>query len=418
MNKSSRLKEFYKKNQIQKLKTIQNFSSLSDKEIALLKNLNSLDYQTANRMVENVVSTYSLPLGIATNFKINNKDYLIPMVSEEASVIAAASNGAKLARLSDGFFASTSKPIMIGQIQLLGIKNLKKAKEQIEKNKESIISFANKQDALLVKLGGGAEKLQTKILKTSRGQMLIVHLLVNVQDAMGANIIDTMLEKISPKLEKLTQGTTLLKIVSNLPIHRIAKASATWKRKTIGEKCIEGILDAQAFAQADPFRCVTHNKGIMNGIDAVAIACGNDFRAIEAGVHCFASLKKTYQPLTKYYLNEKKDLVGEIELPMPVGTVGGSIKTHPTAKIALKILNIKKSTTLAKIMASVGLAQNFAALKALTTTGIQQGHMKLHSKNIAILAGAKNEKIDLIAKKMVAQKNISVSKAKELLKTI
>ncbi len=383
---TSRIKEFYKKTHSQRLDIIKNFASLNNLEIATLKNLNSLAFENADRMIENVISTMSLPLGIATNFIINGKDYLIPMATEEPSIIAAASKAAKIARLSGGFSTIAAVPIMIGQVQLVGVKNFKKAKEQIEQNKKILIDLANQKDPLLVKLGGGALNIETKEINTIRGKMLIVHLLINVKDAMGANIIDSMVEEISPTLEKICGGVARLKIVSNLPVHRIVQAKAIWKKDTIGEDCIEGILDAYAFALADPYRQATHNKGIMNGIDAVAIATGNDFRALEAGAHTFVTLNNSYKLLTKYYKTQNGDLVSEIRLPLSAGIVGGITQIHPTAKICLKILGVKTATELAQIMATVGLAQNFAALKALVTEGIQAGHMKLHNKKSIVKA--------------------------------
>jgi hydroxymethylglutaryl-CoA reductase len=338
------------------------------------------------------------------------------MALEEPSVVAAASSAAKLARISGGFLASSTKPLMIGQIQLTKIKDLKEAENKILLHKKEILELANKQDKILLKLGGGAKDLETKTLKTSCNKMMIVHLLVNVKNAMGANIVNTMCEKISPLLEKLTKSKAILRIISNLPIHRIIKAKAIWKKEKIQKGIINKILDAYTFALIDPLRGATHNKGIMNGIDAVAIATGNDFRAIEAGAHTYAALNKTYKPLTKYYKNKNKDLVGEIELPIAAGIVGGITQTHPITKICLKILGVKSATELCQVLASVGLAQNFAALRALVKDGIQKSHMKLHSKNIAIAAGAKKEAIDRIAHKMCYENNVSISRAKELVK--
>jgi hydroxymethylglutaryl-CoA reductase len=414
--KSSLISHFYKKTHKQRLSILKDFARLSKEEISFLENITTFDFDSANRMIENVVSIMPLPLGIATNFLINNKNYLIPMALEEPSVVAAASSAAKLARTSGGFESYSTAPIMIGQIQLTNIQDFNFAKKEIEANKQKLIELSNQQDHVLMDVGGGAQDLQTKIIQTSRGKMLIIHLLVNVKDAMGANIINTMAEKIAPTLEKITRGHVGLRIVSNLPIHRITTAKAIWKKELIGEHIIEEILNACAFAHADPYRCTTHNKGIMNGIDAVTIATGNDFRAIEAGVHAFASMEKEYKPLTKYYKNKNGDLVGKIKIPLTVGIVGGITQTHPTAKICLKILDVKSSCELANVIASVGLAQNFAALKALVKDGIQKSHMKLHSKNIAIASGATKETIDFIAQRMIEEDNISVCHAKELIK--
>jgi len=330
------------------------------------------------------------------------------MVLEEPSVVAAASNAAKL---SEGFETSSSEPIMIGQIQMVKVKNAGKAVKAIKKKEKELIEKAMAVDSTLVKFGGGPRKIEARAIKG----MLIVHLLVDVRDAMGANAVNTMCERISPVLEEITGGKARLRILSNLAVHRTAKAKAVWKKEKIGGEAIEAILDAYKFAAADQFRATTHNKGIMNGVDAVAIATGNDFRAVEAGAHSFAAYKKKYSPLTKFYKNKSGDLVGEIELPLAVGTVGGATKTHPTAKIAVKILGVKGAQELAEIMAAVGLANNFAAMRALATEGIQRGHMKLHAKNIAIQAGAEGTRVEEIAKQLAEEKNINVGRAKEII---
>ncbi|MFA5075085.1 MAG: hydroxymethylglutaryl-CoA reductase, degradative [Candidatus Babeliales bacterium] len=381
---TSKISCFYKKTEQERFLELKKFANLTDQDICLLKNLAVLDFNKADKMIENLVSTIQIPLGIATNFLINKKDYLIPMATEEPSVIAAASNGAKLARLAGGFKTKTTEPIMIGQIQLTQIKskNIKEIKNKILQNKNILIELANAQDPFLQKLGGGAKDIKLKNFKTSRGNMLIINLLVNVKDAMGANIVNTMVEKIAPEIEKITGHKTILKIISNLSIYRIAKAKAVWKKEILEQETIENILDAYEFAKIDFFRTVTHNKGIMNGIDAVCIATGNDFRAIEAGAHGYACFKKKYSPLTHYYKNKNKDLVGTIFLPISVGIVGGITNLHPIAKLSLKILGVKSACELSQIMASVGLAQNFAALKALVTDGIQKGHMRLHKRKI------------------------------------
>ena len=416
MEKSSRIKEFYKKTLSERLKIIQDFATLSNKEISNLKNLEGLTFKSADRMAENVISTFSIPLGIATNFIINKRELLIPMATEEPSVIAAASHAAKLARPSGGFSASTTNPIMIGQIQVVQVPNLKKALAIIKKNETILIDLANKQDSILISNGGGAKKIKLRSIKTSRGSMLIVHLLVDVRNAMGANIVNTMVEKIAPTIKQLSGGKIKLRIVSNLAIYRIAKAEAIWKRKDIGIDSIEGILDAHALAEVDPFRLATHNKGIMNGIDAVAIATGNDFRAIEAGAHSYSVINGSYKPLTYFEKKKNGDISGSIELPITVGTIGGITQSHPTAKIALKILGAKCACELAQIMASVGLAQNFAALRALTSEGLQKGHMRLHSKNLAIIAGAQNGNVESISQQMIYENNFSIKRAQEILK--
>ena len=408
----------------QRLDEIAKEANLTSEEKLLLEKIGSLDAETANRMIENVYSTFPLPLGLATNFRVNNRDVLIPFAIEEPSVVAAASNAAKLCR-PKGFQAKTTEPVMIGQIQLTSLDNPEKAKAQVEKHKKDIVRQCNEHDVSLAKRGGGAKGVEARVIKTTRGKMLIVHLLVNVQDAMGANAINTMTEAITPFLEKITGGKARLRIISNLAVYRTAYAKATWTKQALeestkgqmkGEEIVEGMLDAYAFAQADAFRAATHNKGIMNGIDAVVVATGNDWRAIESGAHAFAwwKNKPNYSSLTKYSKDKNGNLVGEIELPVAVGVVGGATKTHPLAKINLKIMGVEKASELGEILASVGLAQNFAAMRAMVTEGIQRGHMSLHAKNIAAMAGAKDEMIDLIAKKMVEEKNVKMQRAKQL----
>ena len=425
--KTSAISEFYKKSLVDRIACIKDFADLSDDEVMQLKQFGALDFETANRMIENVFSSHALPLGIATNFLVDQKEILIPMALEEPSVVAAASNAAKLCRQTGGFETEGDEPIMIGQIQLVKLPSAKKGQENIRKHKQELIDAANEVDATLVKYGGGVKEIDTSILDTIKGEMLIVDLLVDVRDAMGANAINTIAERLTPRLEELSGGQARLRIISNLAIHRKSRAKAVWKKeqlavntpefKATGEEVVERILEAYAFADADPFRATTHNKGIMNGIDAVAIATGQDFRALEAGAHAYAWFKtKTYKPLTKYYKNKNGDLVGEIEIPTAVGLVGGAIKTHPIAKISIKLLKVKTAQEFGRVLACVGLAQNFAALRALATEGIQRGHMKLHAKNIAVAGGATGSLIDLVAEQMITEKNIRQARAEELVK--
>jgi len=405
---------------------LQDFASLTAEDLQVLQQFGALDFDTANRMIENVVSTHALPLGIATNFIVNQKEILVPMALEEPSVVAAASNAAKLCRSTGGFVTDSDAPVMIGQIQLVKMENATKAQENVILHKKELMQLANAADATLVKYGGGIRDIEARVLKTRMGEMLIVHLRVDVRDAMGANAVNTMAEKLTPRLQEISEGQARLRIVSNLAVHRLARAKAVWRKEELGVKTdsfsatgdevVERILEAYAFAEADPFRATTHNKGIMNGIDAVAIATGQDFRALEAGAHAFAWFQhKEYRPLSRYSKDREGNLVGEIELPIAVGLVGGAIKTHPTAKVSLKLLKINSAQELAQVLAAVGLAQNFAALRALATEGIQRGHMTLHAKNIAVTAGAKGKQIDEIAAQLVAEKNVSVSRAGELL---
>jgi hydroxymethylglutaryl-CoA reductase len=416
-NNSSKLSGFYNKPLDERLQIIKERADLTEEEVQMLRDLKGLDFETANRMIENVVGIMPLPLGIATNFKINGKEYLVPMALEEPSVVAAASNAAKLA-LPDGFESKATEPVMIGQIQLVDVPDFDEAIDSINKVKKELLELCNRQDSTLVKFGGGSRDLELKVIETSKGKMLRVHLLVDVRDAMGANAINTMAEAIAPLLEELSRGKARLRIISNLATHRTVKSTAVWKKEVLGEATIDKMLEAFAFAEADQWRATTHNKGVMNGIDAVVIATGNDFRAIESGAHSFAALDGRYKPLTRYSKNENGDLVGEIELPMALGLVGGATKTHPVARLSVKLLGVKTASELAEIIAAVGLAQNFAALRALATEGIQKGHMRLHSKNIAVIAGAPNELVDDIAKQLVEEKKINVARAKEILEEI
>ncbi len=419
---------FYKKTIAERVEILKSAAGLTDEECALLKKEGGLELAMADRMIENVPGTLPMPMGIATNFLINGKEYAVPMAIEEPSVVAAASNAAKLSREKGGFSTNADEPVMIGQIQLVELKDVERAKEKIMAEKNNLNKFANELDpAALVKFGGGLKDIEARVLSTERGKMLIVHLLVDCRDAMGANAVNTLGEALPPKLEEWSGGKARLRIISNLAIHRKARAKAVWSKKSLeestkgemkGEEVVERILDAYAFAAADEFRCTTHNKGIMNGIDAVVLATGNAWRAIEAGAHSLAAMAGRYKPLTKYYKNADGDLVGEIELPMAVGLVGGATKTHPIAKIAVKILQVKTAAELAQVIAAVGLAQNFAAMRALATTGIQQGHMKLHARNIAVMAGAQGDEIDAVAKKMADEKKVRVDYAQELLNTM
>lgn len=414
--KTSKLSGFYKLSPEDRLRIVKEFADLSGEEVATLSNTGALAMELANRMIENVIGGFTLPLGIATNFRINGRDYLIPMALEEPSVVAAASNVAKMARAKGGFTASATEPRMIGQIQLIGVANAGEAEKKIITSKSAILELANKQDPVLVKFGGGARDLEVRALDTLAGKMLVVHLLVDCRDAMGANAVNTMAEAVAPRLERLSGGKALLRIISNLAVHRLARAKAVFAKEAIGgEEVVDAILKAYAFAEADEYRCATHNKGIMNGIVAVALATGNDTRALEAGAHAYAALNGKYTPLTRYERNSDGDLVGEIELPMAAGLVGGATAVHPSAKACVKILGVKTASELAQVMASVGLAQNFAALRALATEGIQRGHMSLHARNIAVMAGAEGELVDRVAERLVAEQKIRVDRAKEIL---
>ncbi len=415
--KISKVSGFYKLPIEKRVDFVKKFADLTDEEEKLFSS--SLDFEIADRMVENVLGTFELPIGVAVNFVINGKDKLIPMAIEESSVIAAASNAAKIARIKGGFKAECSEPIMIGQLQLLDVEDVTTASKKILDHKEQLLKLANAQDNILVELGGGAKDLEVRILESPIGKMIVTHIHVDVRDAMGANAVNTMCEALAPMIEEITGGKIRLKILSNLADKRIAKAKAVFeKEKMGGEKVVDAFLESYNLAAVDPYRAATHNKGIMNGIDALIIATGNDFRAIESGAHAYAARNGQYTSLTKYYKDKDGNLVGEIEIPVAVGIVGGASNIHPKAKLYKKILGIETASDLAEIVASLGLAQNFAAVYALSTVGIQKGHMSLHAKNIAIMAGAKDKEIDQVAEQMKKEEKIKLDRAKEILEEI
>ena len=416
MTKSSVISGFYKLSPKERLAFIEDFAGLTKDEVRLLENTGSLPLNVADHMIENAIGVFPEPMGIGVNFQINGKDYLIPMATEEPSVIAAASYAAKMVRDGGGFHTSSTAPVMIGQIQVVKIKNGDIAKKQVLDAKAELLKKANDQDPVLNSFGGGAKDLDARIIETTMGQMLIVHLFVDCRDAMGANAVNTMAEAIAPKIEQLTQGHVYLRIISNLAVKRLAKAWCTVPKETLGgEKVVDGIAYASAFAAADPYRAATHNKGALNGIIAVVLATGNDHRAIEAGAHAYAAFKGPYTSISKWTKNAKGDLEGSIEMPMAVGLIGGAVKTHPIARIAMKILDVKSATEFGEVLASVGLAQNLGALRALSNEGIQSGHMSLHARNIAITAGAKDSQIDLVAERMIKESKVRVDRAKEIL---
>ena len=410
---------FYKLSLKERQNQLAELVNLDQEDVELLRTLGYFSPDQIDILIENVVGSYQLPMGVALNFKVNGKDYVIPMVIEEPSVVAAASNMAKVARKLGGFQSDKVKSVMISQIQLTHVQDIDSAKEKLLNNKENIIKIANEQDPLLNKLGGGALDLVVREIETRKGKMIILHLLVNVLDAMGANIVNTMAEAVSPYIEKLCGAKIYLRIVSNLATQRLAKCRAVFDKDLLGgEEVVEGILNAYEFALADPYRATTHNKGIMNGIIALAQATGNDTRALEAGAHAYASISGNYKPLTKFELDSEGNLVGEIEVPLALGIIGGITRNHPMARLALKILNVKSAGELSQITAALGLAQNVGALRALASEGIQKGHMTLHSRNIAKSAGVPDDLIEEVAKKIVEDKKIRVDYAKEVLKKI
>jgi hydroxymethylglutaryl-CoA reductase len=419
MEKSSEISGFYKLSVAERVEKIREMVDLTDEEAAAISNTGVLGEDLVDRMIENVVGTMALPLGIAMNFQLNGKDYLVPMAIEEPSVIAAASNLAKVARKQGGFHTSHSGSLMIGQIQLTGITDPWGTRSKILQHKEEIMEKADACDPILVKFGGGARDVIVRVLDTQSGPMVITHLIIDTKDAMGANAVNTMAEAIAPYLETITGGRVYLRIISNLATYRVARSWAIFDKDELGgEEVVDGMIKAYHFAEADPFRCATHNKGIMNGISAVVIATGNDFRAVEAGAHTYATVNGGYKPLTKWEKTSDGHLIGTIEVPMAVGLVGGATKVHPTARANVKILGIESADELGMVMASVGLAQNAGALRALATEGIQKGHMRLHARNMAVQAGAPIEIVDEVVRRLTEKKKFDFGTTEEVVKEI
>lgn len=419
---NSKLPDFRKLTVSERLDQVSKIAGLNVEQQQLLEKNGALNTDLANGMIENVIGKFELPFGIATNFTINGKDHLIPMVVEEPSIVAAASYMAKLVRENGGFKTSSTEPLMRAQVQILGIESAAKVKEILLAHKDEIIKLANSKDKFLIGLGGGCKDIEVHLFETTKvGPMAVMHLIVNVCDAMGANTVNTMAETVTPLVEKLTGGQVRLRILSNLADLRLVSAELTvrpdqLKQETLsGHDVIDRMLEAYEFAVIDPYRAATHNKGIMNGIDPVIVATGNDWRAIEAGAHVYAVKNGHYGSLSTWEKDAQGNLVGRIELPMAVGLVGGATKTHPLAQLAIQMLNIESASELGEVIAAVGLAQNMAAMRALATEGIQRGHMALHARNIAVVAGAKIHEVDSIVQKMVAEHDVRNDRALELL---
>jgi len=403
----------------ERLDQIASMTELGQDEIQCLKKFGNLPEETANGMVENVIGVMGIPFGVATNLILDGKEMLVPMATEESSVIAAVCNASKQCRTSGGVTSSVSGSEMIAQIQLLGLSNPHYARQVLLEKKEKIRELCDATDPLLLENGGGFRDLEVRILETRGGTMVILHLIVDTQDAMGANAVNSMAESLAPKIEEWTGGRVNLRILSNLADRRLARARAVWNLEDLGgEQVRDDMLAASWFAEADPYRAATHNKGIMNGVSAVALVTGNDTRALEAGAHAYASRSGQYTSLSRWETDEAGKLVGSLEMPMAVGLIGGATRVHPIAKIALKILGVNKAEDLARVMAAVGLVQNYGALKALATTGIQKGHMALHSKNVAMMAGAVGVEVDLLAKRLVEIGKIRTDAAEEELRKI
>ncbi|CAM3685807.1 hydroxymethylglutaryl-CoA reductase, degradative [Bordetella flabilis] len=421
----SRLSNFRALSPSERLQAIVRAVGLSEEERLALARPGALALDRADGMIENVIGTFELPMGVAANFQVNGRDVLVPMAVEEPSVVAAASYMAKLARACGGFETSSTAPVMRAQIQILGLTDPQGARLALLREKDRILALANSRDKVLVELGGGCRDIEVHIFAdTPRGAMAVVHLIVDVRDAMGANTVNTMAEAVAPLVEEISGGSVRLRILSNLADLRLARArvrltpAVLATRERSGEEIIEGILDAWAFAAVDPYRAATHNKGIMNGIDPVVVATGNDWRAIEAGAHAYAARTGRYTSLTAWEKDASGALVGSIEMPMAMGLVGGATKTHPLARVALKILGVRSAQELAEIAVAVGLAQNLGALRALATEGIQRGHMALHARNIALTAGATGKEVDTVARRMAEEKDVRTDRAIALLKAL
>lgn len=402
----SRIEGFYKLSVSERRELLGELAGLNQEQKDAWGESGELDEDAADRMIENVVGTYSLPIGVATNFVIDGSHYAIPFVLEEPSVVAAASNMAKRCLVKGGFKSENDDPVMIGQIQVVGCSDPELARKSILDEKENLISKCNDVDPILVKFGGGCKNIEVRIIETGSGPMVILHIHVDCRDAMGANAVNTMAEEIAPAVEEITGGTVILRIISNLAVLRLARVSAVFTPEEMSDKggnsiqgseVIEGVIQAYHFAEADPFRATTHNKGIMNAISAIALACGQDWRAIEAGAHSYASHDRRYGSLTQWSKDGEGNLIGSIEVPMAVGLVGGAVRVHPAAKANVALLGLDTADELAKVMAAAGLAQNLGALRALATVGIQAGHMKLHVRNMAVTAGAEGEEVDKVA---------------------
>jgi len=423
---SSRISGFYKMSPSQRLAELERRGVIDADDVALLtEREGGLPLETANQMIENMIGVIELPLGLGLNFMINQRDYMIPMAIEEPSVMAAVSHIAKLTRKSGGFEASCDSDIMIGQVQVIGIEDIEAARHAVLEHRVELLELANALHPKMQARGGGAKDIEVRVIDEGNySRMLVVHLLIDCRDAMGANLINTMAEGIAPRIEELTGGKVFLRILSNLADRRLARASCripfehlAWKNFS-GEDVARGIALASEFAEVDPYRATTHNKGVMNGISAVCIASGNDWRAIEAGAHAYCCRDGQYRPMATWHIEEDAYLVGQIELPIQVGTVGGPIKLHPTVKLVHKILDISGARELAMIMAAAGLAQNMGALKALATVGIQQGHMALHARAVAATAGARPSELDKIVRLLIDEDNVKVHRARQLLEEL
>ncbi|KAF1716032.1 hydroxymethylglutaryl-CoA reductase, degradative [Pseudoxanthomonas yeongjuensis] len=419
MNASSRIPGFYKLDPESRFLKLLEFSGLPAEQLRPLQGTDVRMASIADRMIENAVGTFSIPLGVAANFLVNGIDYLVPMATEEPSVVAAASNAALIAREKGGFHTSGTDPVMIAQVQILDVADPHGARLRLLEARDELLALANAQDPLLVQLGGGARGIEVRLLESGDFRSVVLHLQVDVRDAMGANAVNTMAEALAPRIAAIARGRSLLRILSNKADLRLVRARAVFDAEKLGgPEVVDGIVDASRFAAADPYRAATHNKGIMNGISAVVLATGNDTRAIEAGAHCHACREGRYTPLSYFEKDADGNLVGTIELPLALGLVGGATKTHPAAQAAVKLLAVKSAVQLAEVTAAVGLAQNMAALRALATEGIQRGHMSLHARNVAAAAGAAESEIGALVQRLVADGHVRLDRAQQLLAEI
>lgn len=415
----SRISGFHKKSQNERIALIAEFAGLDANEREHLANTGNLPADVADHLIENVVGTMNIPVGVATNMRIDGVDRLIPMATEESSVVAAVCNAARQCYDNGGFTTSMSGTLMIAQIQLVNVTDPYLARMRILENLDNVRAMCDECDPVLLKIGGGFRELEVRVIDTLSGPMVITHIIVDTRDAMGANAVNTMAEKLAPRIAEWTGGRTYLRILSNLADRRLARARCVWRKQDIGgEEVVDGMVLAYHFADADPYRATTHNKGIMNGISAVVLATGNDTRAVEAGAHAYAVRGGRYSSLTRWEKTREGDLAGTLEVPMAVGLVGGATKLHPTARIALKLLGARSASDLARCIAAVGLAQNFSALKALATTGIQKGHMALHSQNVAMMAGAVGDEVDRVAEMLRKLGTVRIDVAEAELKKL
>lgn len=417
--RNSRIAGFHKLSVSGRIDAVRRFAGLSDDECRHLSDTGNLPSDVADRLIENCIGTLNVPMGIATNLRIDGVDRLVPMATEESSVVAAVCNAGRQCYDAGGFVTSMSGTLMIAQIQLVDVRDPEHARLRILERREEIRAACDDCDPVLLKFGGGFRDLEVRVLDTRDGPMVITHLVVDTRDAMGANAVNTMAERLAPSIAAWTGGRVYLRILSNLADRRLARARCTWPSRDIGgDEVCAGIVSAYRFAEADPYRAATHNKGIMNGVSAVVLATGNDTRAVEAGAHAYAARSGRYASLTAWERTSEGDLAGTIEIPMAVGLLGGATKLHPSARIALKILGVESAAGLARIIAAVGLAQNFSALKALATTGIQKGHMALHAQNIAMMAGARGDEIERLAKRLVAVGKVRLDVAEQELQAL